>query len=135
MIRDKIIFTTSGKLQELLLREDELDLNKAVKLCRAYEQSLEHVQEIRHKDVNIVQQSTARQKRTLCETKQATNQSRNHCRVITAVNSMRRKRKNALHGARDVPNVDTFIISKLNAKLTFTWSKMKMLNLKVMNSG
>ncbi|KAH3750091.1 hypothetical protein DPMN_184607 [Dreissena polymorpha] len=66
MIRDKIVFTTSGKLQELLLREDELDLNKAVKLCRAYEQSLKHVQEMRDKNVNRVQQSTARpQKNTV----------------------------------------------------------------------
>ena len=63
MNRDKIVFTTSGKLQELLLRKDELDLNKAVQLCRAYEQSLKHVQEIRDKDVNKVQQSTARPKK------------------------------------------------------------------------
>ena len=60
MIRDKIVFTTSSKLQELLLRKDELDLNKAVQLCRAYEQSLKHVQEIRDKDV---EQSTARSKK------------------------------------------------------------------------
>lgn len=39
MIRDKIVFSVSGKLQERLLRDDDLDLNKAVKLCRAYEQS------------------------------------------------------------------------------------------------
>lgn len=38
MIRDKIVFTVTGKLQELLLREDDLDLVKAIKICRAYEQ-------------------------------------------------------------------------------------------------
>ena len=37
MIRDKIVFSVSGKLQELLLRETNLDLNKAVETCRAFE--------------------------------------------------------------------------------------------------
>jgi hypothetical protein len=39
MIRDKIVFTVQGKLQELLLREDKLSLDKAIQICRAYEQS------------------------------------------------------------------------------------------------
>lgn len=47
MIRDKIVFTVTGKLQELLLREDDLDLVKAIKICRAYEQSNKQVKEIR----------------------------------------------------------------------------------------
>lgn len=47
MIRDKIVFTVSGKLQELLLREDNLCLQKAIQICRAYEQSNKYVQEIR----------------------------------------------------------------------------------------
>lgn len=47
MIRDKIVFTMTGKLQELLLREDALDLDKAIKTCRSYEQSNKHVKEIR----------------------------------------------------------------------------------------
>ncbi|ESP02856.1 hypothetical protein LOTGIDRAFT_156806 [Lottia gigantea] len=37
----------TGKLQELLLREENLDLTKAVKICRAYEQSNKHVKELR----------------------------------------------------------------------------------------
>ena len=37
MMRDKIVFTVTGKLQELLLRVDDLTLEKAVKVCRAYE--------------------------------------------------------------------------------------------------
>ena len=37
MIRDKIVFTVTGKQQELLLRETSLDLKKAVEICRAYE--------------------------------------------------------------------------------------------------
>ena len=37
MIRDKIVFSVSGKLQELLLRETNLDLKKAIETCRAFE--------------------------------------------------------------------------------------------------
>jgi len=47
MIRDKIVFSSSGKLQELLLREDKLELNKCIQICRAYEQSGRHVREMR----------------------------------------------------------------------------------------
>ena len=47
MMRDKIVFTVTGKLQELLLRVDGLTLEKAVKVCRAYEQSNKQVKELR----------------------------------------------------------------------------------------
>ena len=47
MMRDKIVFTVTGKLQELLLRVDGLTLEKAVKVCRAYEQSTKQVKEFR----------------------------------------------------------------------------------------
>ena len=47
MLRDKIVFTVTGKLQELLLREDNLTLDKAVKICRAFEQSNRQVKEFR----------------------------------------------------------------------------------------
>ena len=47
MMRDKIVFTVTGKLQELLLRVDGLTLEKAVKICRAYEQSNKQVKEFR----------------------------------------------------------------------------------------
>ncbi|CAC5382383.1 unnamed protein product [Mytilus coruscus] len=46
-MRDKIIFSVTGKLQELLLREDKINLDKAIKICRAYEQSNKHVKELR----------------------------------------------------------------------------------------
>ena len=39
MMRDKIVFTVTGKLQELLFRVDVLTLEKAVKVYRAHEQS------------------------------------------------------------------------------------------------
>ena len=47
MLRDKIVFTVTGKLQELLLREDNLTLDKAVKICTAFEQSNRQVKEFR----------------------------------------------------------------------------------------
>ncbi|XP_062603216.1 uncharacterized protein K02A2.6-like [Saccostrea cucullata] len=47
MMRDKIVFTATGKLQELLLREDKLTLNRAIQICRAFEQSNIHVKELR----------------------------------------------------------------------------------------
>ncbi len=47
MMRDKIVFTVTEKLQELLLRVDGLTLEKAVKVCRAYEQSSRQVKEFR----------------------------------------------------------------------------------------
>ena len=37
MFRDKIVFSVSAKLQELLLRESNLDLKKATEICRAFE--------------------------------------------------------------------------------------------------
>ena len=66
MIRDKIVFSSSGKLQELLMREDKLDMDRAIKLCRAYEQSNKHVQEIREKDkpVHRVEESRKEKKTT-----------------------------------------------------------------------
>ena len=33
MIRDKIVFSVSNKLQELLLHESNLDLKKATEIC------------------------------------------------------------------------------------------------------
>ena len=47
MMTDKIAFTVTGKLQELPPRMDGLTLDKAVKVCRAYEQSTKHVKEFR----------------------------------------------------------------------------------------
>ena len=45
MIRDKIVFTAKGKIQELLLRDANLNLHKAIDICRAYEQSMANVKE------------------------------------------------------------------------------------------
>lgn len=34
MIRDKIVFSTTGKIPQLLLRDYELDVLKAIKICQ-----------------------------------------------------------------------------------------------------
>jgi predicted DNA binding protein len=46
MMRDKIVFTTTCKPQELSLREDNLTLDRAIQICRAYEHSTMHVKEL-----------------------------------------------------------------------------------------
>ena len=46
MIRDKIVFTAKGKVQELLLRDATLDLPKAIDICRAHEQSTSQAREM-----------------------------------------------------------------------------------------
>ena len=57
MLRDKIVFTVTGKLQELLLRLDSLTLDKAVKTGRAFEQSNRQVKEFR-KNMTLSSSST-----------------------------------------------------------------------------
>ena len=46
MIRDKIVFSCEETLQELLMRDITLNLQKAIEICRAYEQSKLHVKEL-----------------------------------------------------------------------------------------
>jgi hypothetical protein len=46
MLRDKIVFSSNGKQQELLLREENVNFEKAIKICRAYEYSNKHVKEV-----------------------------------------------------------------------------------------
>lgn len=46
MIRDKIVFTAKGKVQELLLRDTTLDLPKATDICRAHEQATSQAREM-----------------------------------------------------------------------------------------
>jgi len=41
----------SVKLQELLPREEKIELDKCLQICRAYEQSNRHVQEIRQDQI------------------------------------------------------------------------------------
>ncbi|XP_062621337.1 uncharacterized protein K02A2.6-like [Saccostrea cucullata] len=47
MIRDKIVFSCTGKMQQLLLRDDDLDLKKAIKICQSYEQANRQAEEMK----------------------------------------------------------------------------------------
>ena len=58
MLRDKIVFSTTGKMQELLLREQKLDLPKAVDICRAYEMTSKQTKEISEAQVARVAEHT-----------------------------------------------------------------------------
>ena len=42
MLRDKIVFTVSRSLRQVLLRENPLTLNRAIQICRSFDAS--HVQ-------------------------------------------------------------------------------------------
>jgi hypothetical protein len=64
MIRDKIVFSANGKLQELLLREEKLELEKCIQICRAYEQSNKHVKEFRDNESSSVHKVEQKQKST-----------------------------------------------------------------------
>ena len=46
MLRDKIVFSVTDKVQELLLREKTLDLQKAVDICRAHELTSKQTKEM-----------------------------------------------------------------------------------------
>lgn len=46
MVRDKIVFSVDSHLQERLLRESNLTLDKTIDICRAYESSKKQMQEI-----------------------------------------------------------------------------------------
>lgn len=47
------MFTVTGKLQELLLREDKLTLDRTIQVCRAYEQSNRQVKELRETTLKV----------------------------------------------------------------------------------
>ena len=55
MIRDKIVFSVEGKMQELLLREKDLDLKKAVDICRSYEITSKQKKEIQTQHIDKVE--------------------------------------------------------------------------------
>jgi hypothetical protein len=42
------VFSSNVKQQELLLREENLGFEKAIKICQAYKQSNKHVKEVRN---------------------------------------------------------------------------------------
>ena len=53
MLRDKIVFSASGNMQQILLRDDDLDLQKAIKICQSYEQANKQAHEMQHDENKI----------------------------------------------------------------------------------
>ena len=54
MVRDKIVFGVhNGKVKERLLREPDLDLKKALDICRAAEMSIQQMQEMASTDETV----------------------------------------------------------------------------------
>ena len=65
MLRDKIVFSTTGKLQELLLRETTLDLNRAIDICQAFEATKKYAKEMCSvQDINKVNYSQKDRKKS-----------------------------------------------------------------------
>ena len=60
MLRDKIVFSVTDKVQELLLREKTLDLQKAVDICRAHELSSKQTKEMAGAHIDKVTSSRHR---------------------------------------------------------------------------
>ena len=54
MIRDKIVFSCSEKMQQLLLRDDGLDLKKTIKICQSYEQVNNQADEMKRENQSSV---------------------------------------------------------------------------------
>ena len=46
MIRDKLVFLVCNKLQQILLREENLTLKKTVQICQAFEMANRNVTEL-----------------------------------------------------------------------------------------
>ena len=64
MIRVKIVFSTYGKIKQLVLREDNLDLPRAIKICQSYEQANRQALAM-HDESNHVHKVVKQQKKEL----------------------------------------------------------------------
>ena len=53
MIRDKVVFSICDKLQQMLLREDDMTLEKAIQVCQAYEMSNNSVKELQRSNTSV----------------------------------------------------------------------------------
>ena len=130
MLRDKIIYTVTGKLQELLLREDNLTLDKAVKICGVIEQSNRRGKEFRESGTlpsssTSVNKITQNSETKTPDGKKGSQMNKTSHKGREKLNSnanfvdtnMRNKETNALLGARHVPTAKVLTTSSLNAKI------------------
>ncbi|CAC5382385.1 unnamed protein product [Mytilus coruscus] len=152
MMRDKIIFSVTGKLQELLLREDKINLDKAIKICRAYEQSNKHVKELRestnstHTVNKVTHHDKFKRKLTNLKVKDPKLDTLNHRvklltthklttkNVISVATNMKEKRKNVQHGEKHAMRAKVETILKLNAR-KYTQSAQHKVAKKKMTAG
>ena len=77
MIRDKLVFTANKRLQEKLLRDNELTLQKAISICRAYEKITKDMKEMNKSETKIEKVSNKSQ---LKQQERTGNQRQNDCR-------------------------------------------------------
>lgn len=97
MIRDKIVFSTCGKVQQLLLREDNLDLGKAIKICQSYEQANIQAQEMKESreavKVNKVKSTQQFSRRTPApRTKNVNRDNERDCKFCGGTHVWRKKK-------------------------------------------
>ena len=120
----------TGKLQELLLREDNLTLDKAVKICSVFEQSNRQVKEFRE-SATLPSSSTSVNKITLnsetktpggkkgCQMNKTSHKGKEkfkfNCKFVDT--NMRNNETNVLLGARHVTTAKVSTTSSLNAKI------------------
>ena len=83
MLRDKIVFSAHGKLQELLLRDNKLTLDNAVSICRAFELTKRQVQEMSSAEqmVDRVESHVSKQLRSGYQDKK-TNDTKKECQYF-----------------------------------------------------
>jgi hypothetical protein len=58
LLRDKIVFSVSGRKQELLMKEKELDLKKAIDICRLHDATQRNTQEMKSKSAQSLETSS-----------------------------------------------------------------------------
>ena len=135
MRADKSVFTMTGKLKELLLRVAGLTLEKAVKVCRAYEESTKQVREttqnppIHHQEWtkwlrNLIQESIAVRNLSWRKAMKVWKLT-----VTSMVTNMRKAEKYGLLGGRHVTIiiVKVEIILSPNARKYIQYTCMKIL--------
>ena len=54
LIRDKIVFTVTDKLRQVLLRENPLPLTRAIQLCRSFDTSQAQAKQMQDPNENTV---------------------------------------------------------------------------------
>ena len=89
MIKDKLVFTANKRLQEKLLRDNELTLEKAISICRAYEQTTNDMKELNKSESKIEKVSNKSQ---LKRQERMGDQRQNDCRFCGRKNPFEKEK-------------------------------------------